>query len=185
MGWLAEYRQDVQKYRALNGGGAWKQVLTELGLWALLEYRVEAALYRSTLTPVLKKPLLWATIPWRLLVQMATGISLPCTAVIGAPVHIPHSGGIVVHGNARVGAHCCICQGVTIGISGRGERRGVPRIGDRVFLGVNAVVVGKIVVGDDAVIGANSLVNRDVPPHSTAVGVPAVVVSDRGSEELL
>jgi serine O-acetyltransferase len=90
-----------------------------------------------------------------------------------------------VHGRARVGADCCISQGVTIGVSGRGEKRGVPVIRDRVYLGVNAVIVGKIDVGDDVVVGANSLVNRDVPPHTTVVGVPAVIVSQNGSEEYL
>ena len=50
---------------------------------------------------------------------------------------------------------------------------------------VNAVVVGKITVGDDSVIGANSLVNRDVPAHTTVLGVPAVVVSNTGSEDYL
>jgi glycosyltransferase involved in cell wall biosynthesis len=163
MQWLNNFRRDLQTYRQLNGGGAWKQVLTERGLWALLVYRVESAMYRSRLPAVLRKPLRWALVP----------------------LHIPHAGNIVVHAHAVIGAHCCLCQGVTIGISGRGEHRGVPKLGDRVFVGVNAVVVGKIVVGDDAVIGANSLVNRDVPSHTTALGVPAVVVNQHGSKEYI
>src|SRR5882724_99285 len=176
MGWFNNYNQDVQTYRQLNGGGALKQVLTERGLWSLFVYRLESAL------PAALRRLF---IPVRLLVEMATGISLPCTALIGAPFHIPHAGNIVVHARAIIGRHCCLSQGVTIGISGRGEQRGVPRIGNRVFVGVNAVIVGEITVGDDAVIGANSLVNRDVPARATVVGVPAVVVNQKGSEEYI
>src|SRR5690606_2511217 len=84
-----------------------------------------------------------------------------------------------------IGADCCISQGVTIGVSGRGEMRGVPVVGNRVYFGVNAVVVGKIYVGDDVLIGANSLVNRDVPEHCTVLGVPAVITSEKGSEGYL
>ena len=73
-------------------------------------------------------------------------------------------------------------RGVTIGFSGRGEWRGVPRIGDRVYVGPNAVIVGKITIGNDVLVGANSLVNRDVPGYATVLGVPAVVTSGRGSE---
>jgi serine O-acetyltransferase len=91
----------------------------------------------------------------------------------------------VVNGRAVIGADCCICQGVTVGVSGRGEKRGVPVIGDGVYFGVNAVVVGKISVGDDVLIAANSLVNRDVPSHCTVLGVPAAIVSEKGSEEYL
>jgi len=81
-GLVHNYNQDVQTYRQLNGGGMLKQVLTERGLWSLFVYRVESAL------PAALRRLF---IPVRLLVEMATGISLPCTASIGAPLHIPHA----------------------------------------------------------------------------------------------
>lgn len=185
MKWLSDYQQDIDKYVALGGGSGWKHVLTEQGLWALLEYRIEFAVHHSLLPVVLKFPLRLLLLLWRKLVEMATGISLPCTAQIGPGLHLPHCGMRVVNARAVIGSDCCICQGVTIGISGRGEMRGVPTIGDRVYFGVNAVAVGKISIGDDVLIGANSLVNRDVPPHCTVLGVPAAIVSERGSEEYL
>lgn len=185
MHWLDDFRWDVRKYVARGGGRAWKCVLVEPGLWASLEYRLEAAVYRSRRSALLRKPAMWLLILWRRLVQMATGISLPCTASIGPGLHIPHAGTIVLHARTVLGADCCLTQGVTIGVSGIGERRGVPRIGDRVYLAANAVVVGPIRVGDDVVVGANSLVNRDVPDHCTVLGVPAVVVNQRGSEDYL
>lgn len=185
MEWLEDFRRDVRKYVARGSGGAWKCVLVEPGLWALLEYRLEAALHRSRLPVIVRWPLRLLMIAWSRLIQMATGISLPATASIGPGLHIPHAGTIVLHARTVIGADCCLTQGVTVGVSGTGSHRGVPEIGDRVYFGANAVVVGRIKVGNDVVIGANSLVNRDVPDHCTLLGVPAAVVSDRGSEEYL
>ena len=185
MSWLSEYRLDINKYAVRNGGGPLKQVLTQQGLWVLLQYRVERALYLSRLPSLMKRPLQWASIIWHKGVEIATGVDFPCTANIGPGVHLPHCGNIVVHADAIIGDDCCISQGVTIGVSGRGQRRGVPTLGNRVYVGVNAVVVGPIVIGDGVVIGANSLVNRDVPPNCTVLGVPSTVVSQQGSEGYL
>jgi serine O-acetyltransferase len=183
-GWAA-FQQDIAKYQSRNGGGALKQVLTEQGLWALLQYRLDASVYRSGLPAPVKAIVRLPLIVWRKVVEVATGISIPCTGDIGPGLHLPHGGLRVFHSAAIVGSDCCITHGVTLGISGTGARRGAPQIGNRVYIGANAVIVGRIVVGDDAVVGANSLVNRDVPPHTTVLGVPAVVVSQRGSEEYL
>lgn len=185
MNWWVAFRRDVGKYQIRNGGSALKQVLTEQGLWALLEYRIASACFRSSFPRPFRAPLKIGFVLWHKLVEVATGISLPSSATIGPGLLIPHTGMRVLHGASVVGSDCCITQGVTIGVSGRGDRRGVPTIGDRVYIGPNAVVVGKIAVGDDAVIGANSLVNRDVPAHCTVLGVPAIVVSESGSEDYL
>ena len=117
--------------------------------------------------------------------QASTGICLPATAKIGPGLRIPHAGTIVLHARTVIGSDCCLTHGVTIGISGSGERRGVPSLGDRVYVGANASIVGPIRIGNDVVVGANSLVNRDVPDHCTVLGVPASVVSHNGSEEYL
>ncbi|MDB6027433.1 MAG: serine acetyltransferase-like protein [Verrucomicrobiales bacterium] len=185
MSWLSDFREDVKRYASLNGGSGWKQILTEQGLWASLQYRCDAAIYRSTLPPLIKRPIRLLLIAWHKVVEITTGISLPCTARIGPGLHLPHCGTRVINASAIIGSNCCMSHGVTVGVSGRGMQRGVPVIGDRVYFGVNAVVVGKIFVGDDVVIGANSVVNRDVPRHCTVFGIPATIVSDRGSEDYI
>jgi serine O-acetyltransferase len=185
MSWWSDYRLDVKKYQGLTGGSALKQILTEQGLWVLLVYRIEAAVYRSVLHGIIKRPLQLLLIIGHKLIEVSTGVNLPCTARVGPGLHLPHCGYRVVNGGAEIGADCCLLQGVTIGVSGRGEHRGVPKIGNRVYIGANATVVGKIVVGDDSIIAANSLVNRDVPPHCTVLGVPAKVVSNHGSEDYI
>jgi serine O-acetyltransferase len=108
-----------------------------------------------------------------LLVQMATGVTLHREVRIGKDFHIIHAGPIIVHPNTVIGDRCGIMHGVTLGTNMKdGE---APIIGNDVFIGTGASVLGKIVVGDGACIGANSLVIRDVPPGAVVIGVPAVI----------
>lgn len=100
---------------------------------------------------------------------------------IGEGFYIGHFGGIVVSSQAVIGKHCNISQGVTIGILNTGNKKGVPTIGDRVYIAPGAKIIGNIKVGNDAAIGANSVVVNDVPDHAIVVGIPARVVSNDGS----
>jgi len=185
MSWLSDYSQDVRRYTAYSDGSALRQIMAQQGLWALLQYRLAAAVYRSDLPRVVKRVLLLVLVLWQKIIEVSTGTSLPYTALIGPGLYIGHFGNIIVNGNAVIGSNCNLSQGVTIGISGRGERRGVPRVGNRVYFGANAVAAGSITIGDDVIIGGNSLANADVPPHCTVIGVPAVIVSNKGSEEYI
>ncbi|MFI0427682.1 MAG: serine acetyltransferase, partial [Flavobacterium sp.] len=71
---------------------------------------------------------------------------------------------------------------VTIGVSGLGDKRGVPKIGNNVYIGANAVIAGKILIKDNVLIAACSLVNKDVETNGVVLGVPAIRVSEKGSE---
>jgi serine O-acetyltransferase len=95
------------------------------------------------------------------------------TTVIGPGLFISHGQGTVLSAE-RIGANLQVHQGVTIGWDYRGERR--PVIGDDVFIGAGAKVLGAVTVGDGARIGANAVVVSDVPAGATAVGVPARIV---------
>ncbi|WP_245536275.1 serine O-acetyltransferase [Terriglobus roseus] len=97
---------------------------------------------------------------------------------IGPGLLIAHSGGITLHPDVVIGSHCDLAHHVTIGARGAGQS-GVPRLGDGVYVGTNAVIIGPIMVGDGARIAANSLVNRDVPAGATVMGVPARIVKRR------
>lgn len=184
MRWLHDYRLDLARY-VEYGGRPLVQMLTQQGLWALLQYRVASSVYRSHLPAWVRRPLLVLAVVWQKGIEILTGISLPYSAAIGPGLYIGHFGPVIVNGDAVIGERCNLSQGVTIGVSGRGERRGVPVIGDRVYLGAHATVAGRIRVGNDAVVGANSLVTSDVPPHATVLGVPARVVSEAGSADYL
>jgi len=95
---------------------------------------------------------------------------------IGPGFRIEHAGKSYINTEAVFGSGCTIMHNVTVGVShSRRGRAGVPAIGDRVFIGPNAVLYGGIRVGDDARIGAKSVVNRDVAAGSLAAGVPATI----------
>lgn len=111
--------------------------------------------------------------------ELATGISINPFAEIGGGIYIGHHGGIFIHSNARIGRNCNISQGVTIGVKAPFETENAPRIGDGVYIGAGAKVLGGIRVGDRAVIGANAVVVHDLPAGAVAAGIPARVIRSR------
>lgn len=101
------------------------------------------------------------------------GIELPYSTKVGRRVVIEHQGGIVIHGDAEIGDECVIRQGVTIGNKTLDRPFDAPKLGRRVNVGAGAVVLGAITVGDDAAIGANAVVVKDVPKDTAVAGIPA------------
>ncbi|MUU77644.1 serine O-acetyltransferase [Winogradskyella endarachnes] len=178
---LSKFKKDISKYKAYSQSNTIILLLTQQGLWALFVYRISNALFVSKSPRLIKRFLLVFCLIAQKWIEILTGISLPYSATIGERFYIGHFGGIIINANAIIGNNCNISQGVTIGVSGISEKRGVPIIGNNVYIGASATVVGKIKVGDFAVIGANSLVTKDVESNSTVLGVPAVKVSDRNS----
>ena len=94
---------------------------------------------------------------------------------IGKGLYIGHPYGITINPEAVIGKNCNIHKGVTIGQENRGKRKGVPTLGNEVWVGVNATIVGKINIGEDVMIAPNSFVNFDVPSHSVVFGNPGVI----------
>ncbi|MCC6300298.1 MAG: serine acetyltransferase [Anaerolineales bacterium] len=97
---------------------------------------------------------------------------------IGHGFVIKHGVNTIVHAE-RIGVNCLVFQGVTIGYKMPGG--GLPTLGDHVHVSVGAKVLGPITVGDEAIIGANSVVVNDLPPHSMAMGVPVRTISRAGT----
>lgn len=143
------------------------------GFWAMLVYRFGR--WRYCIKPALLRKLLSAIykILYKL-VQILTGIELPCEVPLGRGFVIEHSGGIVISGYARFGNNCRIRNGVVIGLA-RIEEPGAPQLGDDVDVGAGAKLLGNIRIGNHVRIGANAVVICDVPDNSIAVGVPAVI----------
>jgi serine O-acetyltransferase len=104
------------------------------------------------------------------------GIEIPLTVEVGRRCFFAHQHGIVLHPLVRIGDGCIIRHNVTIGAYSLEENKKVPVIGNDVEIGCGATIIGGILVGDGAVIGANSLVRTDVPAGSLAVGNPARVI---------
>lgn len=157
-------RQDLQAHR-----GDW----AAQGFWALLVYRFGR--WRYSVRPALVRKVF--SFIYRVLyklVQVVTGIELPCEVPIGKNLVIEHSGGIVVSGFAKLGDNCRIRNGVVIGLS-RVDEPCAPVLGNNVDVGAGAKLLGNIRIGNNVCIGANAVVLQDVPDDSIAVGVPAVI----------
>jgi len=143
------------------------------GFWALLVYRFGR--WRYTVRPtILRKLLSFIYHVLFKLIQIITGIELPCEVPIGRNFVIEHSGGIVISGFASFGDDCRIRNGVVVGLS-RLDEPCAPQIGNDVDIGTGAKVLGNIRIGNGVRIGANAVVIMDVPDDCLAVGVPAAI----------
>lgn len=103
------------------------------------------------------------------------GLKIPINS-FGPGLKIGHAGGIIVNQNVKIGKNCSIRPYTVIGNKQDGKNEQVPIIGDNVTIGCNVSIIGKITVGDNAVIGAGSVVVKDVPANAVVVGNPARVV---------
>ena len=110
-------------------------------------------------------------------------VEISAETVIGGGLYIGHPYCITINPKAVIGENCNIHKGVTIGQENRGKRKGSPIIGNKVLIGVNATVVGKVHIGDDVLIAPNSYVNFDVPSHSIVIGYKASVISKQNATE--
>ncbi|MFT3943284.1 MAG: serine O-acetyltransferase [Ancrocorticia sp.] len=106
-------------------------------------------------------------------VRNFTGIEIHPGAQIGPRLFIDHGMGVVIGETAIIGKDCMLYHGVTLGGTSLEAKKRHPTLGNNVVVGAGAKVLGPIMIGDDARIGANAVVVRDMPPHHTAVGVPA------------
>ncbi|HZE60391.1 MAG TPA: DapH/DapD/GlmU-related protein [Burkholderiales bacterium] len=172
--WWRHVYFDFRRYR-VTADAALRTLFLTQGFWASALYRMARAAVRRT---PLARP--FAVIGQKM-VEIVTGISIPAQCEIGDGLYIGHYGSIILVSEARIGHNCSLAQNVTIGIAGGAEDRGAPTIGNRVFIGAHSVIVGRITIGDDAVICAGSVVSRSVPARAVVMGNPARVVSYDGS----
>lgn len=103
------------------------------------------------------------------------GIEIPRQTTIGKGLYLGHAWNISINPETIIGDNCNIHKGVTIGKENRGHRKGTPKIGSFVWIGVNSTIVGNISIGDDVLIAPNSYVNCDIPAHSIVFGNPCIV----------
>jgi len=110
------------------------------------------------------------------------GIVIQDGTLVGKGLYIGHWGGIFVNQGVVIGENCNINQGVTIGQTNRGKRKGCPVIGNGVWMGAHSVIVGNIKVGNNTLIAPGAYVNFDLPDNAVVIGNPAKVVSLTGTE---
>ena len=142
------------------------------GVHAIFAYRVSHKLY-------LGKHYFSA----RLVSQLAkffTGIEIHPGATIGKGLFIDHGTGVVIGETAEIGDNCTLYQGVTLGGTGKDVGKRHPTLGNNVMVGSGAKVLGPFKIGDNSKIASNAVVLEEIPPDSTAVGIPARVVRRGG-----
>jgi len=166
--WLSEQIAAIRE-RDPAARSSFEILLTYPGLHALMIFRLTSSLRRRRLFLLA-----------RLLSHLGrftTGIEIHPGATIGRRLFIDHGMGVVIGETAVIGDDCTLYQGVTLGGTGKQKGKRHPTLGDRVIVGVGAKVLGAVTIGHGAKIGGGAVVLRDVPPYTTAVGVPARAVA--------
>ena len=163
-----------------------KEVATNPGMWGVFQYRFQRWVRVSFPRPIrwLLAPLM---IPSQVFMQVLTHVQIPSAVSVGPGLYLPHTGTIVVGSGASIGFNCTIAHNVTLGHAGGRNKSasGSPLIGDRVYIGPGAILIGGIKVGNDALIGAGAVVVKSIPDRSIVVGNPARILSDCGSFDLI
>jgi len=173
---LTEIRGDVAAARdrdpAAQGISTFEILTSWAGVQALLAHRAAHALMEAGV-PLAPRVIAYLT-------RAVTGVEIHPAAEIGKEFFIDHGSGVVIGETAKIGARVTLYQGVTLGGTGfqRGKRH--PTLGDNVTVGSGAKLLGPIAVGDNAKIGANTVVVEDVPPGATVVGNPGHPVRVEG-----
>ena len=123
---------------------------------------------------------------WRIVLrhfQIKYGFQIYPETEIGEGFYLGHWGSLVINPKTKIGKNCNIAQGVTIGQQNRGKNAGFPVIGDEVWIGPNAVIVGKVNIGSNVLSAPNAYVNFDVPANSVVAGNPAKIYSNENATE--
>lgn len=144
------------------------------GVHTTIYYRVANWFYRHKMRAGARFVSQWA--------RFWTGIEIHPGATIGKRFVIDHGMGIVIGETAEIGDDVLLYQGVTLGGTGKDQGKRHPTIKNNVMIGSGAKVLGPITVGENSRVAANAVVLREIPPNSTAVGVPARVVRISGEK---
>jgi serine O-acetyltransferase len=178
-------KSDFKIYSDANKRNWFINLLRTQALWAITEYRYSHWVRCNVKNILLKIVFKSIGYFWHKSVEISTGIGISNAAKIGKGFRILHFGCIFIADPVEIGEYCQISQGVTLGWAGRGDRKGCPIIGDRCFIGAGAKVIGKIKVGNNVAIGANSVVTKDVPDNAVVAGIPAKIINYNGSSDYL
>ncbi|NLE13925.1 MAG: serine O-acetyltransferase [Clostridiales bacterium] len=165
-----ELKEDIAaiKERDPAATSSLEVLLLYSGLHAIMAHRISHALYKRGMH-----------FPARFISQAArflTGVEIHPGATIGRGLFIDHGSGVVIGETTEIGDNCTLYQGVTLGGTGKDVGKRHPTLGNNVMVGSGAKILGPFRIGDNSKIAANAVVLEEIPPDSTAVGIPARVV---------
>ena len=167
---------DLHRYGGLTGFSGFLKGLLIPGFW--YTFIIRKLNGKTRFTP------LWFLYSFlRLVYGYRYGFQVPASTSIGEGFYIGHFGSLVINRKTVIGKNCNVAHGITIGQANRGKRKGAPTIGDNVWIGTGAVLVGKITIGTNVLIAPNSFVNMDVPDNSIVIGNPAQIRPSENATE--
>lgn len=152
-------------------------IITNRGFKISFFYRICHHFYKSKNKPML----VLFCIPY-FHYRVKYGVDLPFHVHIGKGLYIGHVFSIAINRDCIIGKNVNISHEVTLGGKYRGERAGAPVVGNNVYIGPGVKIIGRLIIGDNAAIGANCVVTRDIPANAVVVGIPGKVISLDGSD---
>ena len=170
---MSNFSADITRYRSLGHKG--RTLWLNPAIWAITIYRLGNWLYTANPTLLVRIPMKVVYFFAHMFSEVVMEMCLDPLATIGGGLYISHIGGVHINPQAIIGSNCDITHRVTIGASAMG-RQGAPVIGNNVYIGTGATLVGKIKVGNGAKIAANTLVITNVPDGATVMGVPGRII---------
>ena len=170
---MSKFSEDIARYKLKGSHG--KQLWLNPAVWAIAVYRFGNWLYVDKPSALIAAPLKVVFLFANLFCEVVMEMHIDCQATIGPGLYIAHIGGVHINPAAVLGKNCDVAHRVTIGASAMG-RQGVPVLGDEVYVGTGATLVGKIKIGSGAKIAANTLVITNVPEGATVMGVPGRII---------
>lgn len=141
------------------------------GVILLFLFRISSYCTRFKLLKILFFPIRFF---YKFFVQWVLGVDIPDSTKIGYAFNIFHGQGIVIHENVVIGKFCSVRQNTTIGV--KDNNPNAPIIGDNVSIGANVCIIGDLKIGNNAIIGAGTVVVKDVPENAIVVGNPARIL---------
>lgn len=178
---MTNFAADIARYRAKGCNG--RMLWFNPAVWSIASYRLGNWLYRSRPNVFIRIPLKiisYIALKW---CEIFMEMCIDPQATIGPGFYVGHIGGVHINPGAVLGSNCDVAHRVTIGTSAMG-RPGAPTIGNRVYIGTGATLVGKIKIGSDSKIAANTLVVSNIPAGATVMGVPGRIVMRATEPEL-
>jgi len=170
---MSGFSSDIARYRAKGNGGM--ALWMSPAVWAIGCYRLSNWVQIGRPAWPIRIPLKLLTFLANKFCEVFMEMDIDPKASIGDGLIIAHIGGIHINYQVVIGRNCDIAHRVTIGASAMG-RKGAPVIGDDVYIGTGATIVGKIKIGNGAKIAANTLVIANVPDGATVMGVPGRII---------
>ena len=170
---MSNFSADITRYRSLGHKG--RTLWLNPAVWAITIYRLGNWLYTANPFLLVRIPLKVVYFFAHMFSEVVMEMCLDPLATIGGGLYISHIGGVHINPQAIIGNNCDITHRVTIGASALG-RQGAPVIGNGVYIGTGATLVGKIKIGNGAKIAANTLVITNVPDGATVMGVPGRII---------